>query len=126
METDYISLSSNKVNTDLPVFIPVGSIEIHGKTLPLGTDTYIAMASAKKFAQKVQGVTFPPVILGICSSTGRFKETVSLTHEGFILYLKDIVSDLIARGFDKIVIINIHKENDTAIRVVVRDAFHTV
>ncbi len=74
----------------------------------------------------MQGVTFPPVILGICSSTGRFKETVSVTHEGFILYLKDIVSDLIARGFEKIVIINIHKENDTAIRVVVRDAFHTV
>jgi creatinine amidohydrolase len=83
MFSHYMFLPSNKIDFDSPVFLPVGSIEIHGSTLPLGTDSIIAMAFALKAAEKVHGMTLPPVYFGICPNTGRFRQTISVTHEGF-------------------------------------------
>ena len=120
---DYLTFSTSELNNNAPLFIPVGSVEVHGPALPFGTDTFIAMAFAEKFARKVEGVTFPPIIFGICPNTQRFKKTISVTHEGFIGYLFDICSSLIARGFKKIVIVNIHNGNDAALTVFVEKVF---
>ncbi len=123
MNTNYLSLTSDKVNTSDIVFIPVGSVEVHGPSLPLGTDTFIAMAFAKKFAEKVKGTTLPPVSYGICPNTNRFKGTISVTHEALISYLTDICNSLKDNNFRNIIIINIHKGNDTAIKLLVEQFF---
>ena len=123
MYRNYLSFSSNRLDFNAPLFIPVGSVEIHGNALPLGTDTFIAMAFAEKFADKVGGIIIPPIYFGICPSTGRFRETISVTHEGFILYLKNILRGLIENKFKRIVIINIHDGNHAAIKSVVESTF---
>ncbi len=123
MNHDFASLSSDQANPDVPMFVPVGSIEIHGPILPTGTDTFIAMAFAQKFAQKVGGLAFPPVFVGVCPNTNRFKGTVSVTHSGFITYIKDLCLSLIHQGIRKIILVNIHSGNDAALKIVVEEIF---
>lgn len=123
MKMEYASLSSDKVNVANPVFIPIGSIEIHGSSLPLGTDTYISMAFAKQFAEKTTGAVLPPLFYGICPNTGMFKGTVSLSHDCFSSMLTEICHSLISNGFSKIFIINIHNGNDASIKTVVEKIF---
>ena len=119
----YMFLPSHRINTVSPVFLPVGSLEIHGRSLPLGTDTIIAAAFSFKFAEKTGGTILPPLHYGVCPNTGTYRETVSISHEGFISYAGDILRSFIKKGFERIIVVNIHKGNDAAINLLIETIF---
>jgi creatinine amidohydrolase/Fe(II)-dependent formamide hydrolase-like protein len=123
MCVDISTLSANQLNLNVALFIPIGSIEVHGPTLPIGTDTYIAMAFAQKFAEKVEGVTFPPIFVGLCPNTNHFKGTVSVTHASFVTYIAELCKSLVSQGVREIILVNIHNGNDAALKIVVESVF---
>ncbi|RLE97668.1 MAG: creatininase family protein, partial [Thermoprotei archaeon] len=43
------------------VILPVGSIEVHGPHLPLGTDTFIIYYVALKAAEEENAIVLPPL-----------------------------------------------------------------
>ena len=83
-------------------YVPVGSLEWHGKHLPYGTDSLIAYGILKRVAQKYGGVVVPPTYWG------HMKNWKSGCHPGLAPKLVDqlfteIFEGLVAVGFKVII-----------------------
>ncbi len=105
--------------TDM-VIIPVGSIEQHGKHLPLGTDTYGAIEASKLIAQKTDVLVAPAVFAGLSEHHMGFPGTLTLRPETFEAVVFDAAKSLIHHGFTKIMIYNGHGGNTTSVTNVIQ------
>ncbi len=105
-----------------PVMIlPVGSTEQHGFHLPLGTDTILAKALAKRTAQKTNSLIIPALNYGYSWVWHKIPGTVTLEQEHFKIILKDIVKSVEEYGTKILVIINGHDSNNHSIKYAVRE-----
>ena len=105
------------------VLIPVGCIEVHGPNLPLGSDIYIAEAFAHLIGEKIKSIIMPSVSYGHADATKSIFGTISMDFDVLTAYLCNIMENLISSGFEKIIIINIHKDNDLAIKTALAKIF---
>ena len=105
-----------------PVMIlPVGSTEQHGFHLPLGTDTILAKALAKRTAKKTNSLIIPALNYGYSWVWHKIPGTVTLEQEHFKIILKDIVKSVEEYGTKILVIINGHDSNNHSIKYAVRE-----
>ncbi|MEM2378626.1 MAG: creatininase family protein [Candidatus Methanomethylicia archaeon] len=91
------------------IIIPIGSIEQHGYHLPLGSDTYVAIALAEDAALKTGALITPPIWFGWSPHHMALPGTINIRPEVLIEFLYDILTSLIKHGFRKFVIINGHR-----------------
>jgi len=71
--------------------VPVGSTEQHGPHLPLGTDTEIAVALARRLADRVPGVIVAPAVpYGSSGEHDGFEGTVSVGQEALELFVVEL------------------------------------
>ncbi len=91
------------------VLIPIGSTEQHGRHLPLGTDTFVAIAIAEDAAKRTGAVVAPPLFYGWSPHHMALPGTVSIRPEVLIELLLDIIRSLREHGFTKFVVINGHR-----------------
>jgi creatinine amidohydrolase len=105
--------------TDM-VIIPVGSIEQHGKHLPLGTDRYIAIELSKLIAQKADVLVAPSVLAGLSEHHMGFPGTLTLSPETFEAVVYESALSLINHGFKKIMILNGHGGNSTSVANIIQ------
>lgn len=109
-----------RASTDRVAILPVGSCEQHGPHLPLSTDTVIATSIAEAVARDVDGVMLPTLAYGYRSAPysgggSLFPGTVDLSFRALAATVADIVGELIADGFRRILVLNAHYENQGAI-----------
>ncbi|WP_227763913.1 creatininase [Zhaonella formicivorans] len=102
------------------LIIPAGSTEQHGFHLPLGVDAIIASNFALRVAEKVGGVVAPTLTYGYKSqpSSGGgplFPGTIDLNGATFTSLVKDILTEFLADGWQKIFILDAHYENEAFI-----------
>lgn len=114
-------------HADAVAILPVGSCEQHGPHLPLSTDTVIATSLAEAVAARVGGVALPAIAYGYRSAPYSgggplFPGTIDLSFAALAATVTDILSELIADGFRRILVLNAHYENQGAIV----DAMNTV
>jgi len=105
--------------TDMAI-IPVGSVEQHGKHLPLGTDFYGATETVKLIAQEVDVLVAPILFLGLAEYHMGFPGTMTLSPETFEAVVYESALSLIRHGIKKIMIYNGHGGNNVAVDNVVR------
>lgn len=105
--------------TDM-VILPVGSIEQHGKHLPLGTDSYIAVELSKLIAQKADVLVAPSVLAGLSEHHMGFPGTLTLTPETFEAVVYESALSLIQHGFRKIMILNGHGGNSASVENIIQ------
>lgn len=100
------------------VVLPVGSVEQHGRHMPLGTDTLLAHSVSLAAADRLSHVAvLPPPWYGFSAHHMRFPGTVTLRAETMIALVEDIVASVVAHGFRRILIVNGHGGNNGIIDV---------
>lgn len=94
---------------DKTVIVPVGSTEQHGPHLPVGTDTYVAMALAEAGARRADALVAPPLWFGWSPHHMVLPGTITIRPELLVEIGSDIVHSLFRHGFDKFLMINGHR-----------------
>ncbi len=102
------------------VIVPVGSIEAHGPHLPLDVDTHQAGEVSRRLAERVDALVAPTIPYGYASTWMNFPGSFTFSAETFQQVVYEIGSSLTVHGVRKIMILNAHRPNGTAIDVAAR------
>ena len=107
------------------VIVPIGACEVHGRHLPVITDTKMAYSAAIEAAEKMSGKipvsVLPAVWFGYTVSILKnWPGTITIKPKVLIDLLYNICQSLIDMGIDKILIVNGHGNNPGVLDVVVR------
>lgn len=88
---------------NLPVLIPIGTMEYHSTHCPYGCDTLVAQGIAERVAKEVDALILPPVWYGVASYAvgGPEKNTLNVDCDTFELYIHSILKSLFLSGFKK-------------------------
>lgn len=109
-EIDEIGESDGSV-----LVVPVGSIEQHGKHLPVATDSIlvgaIARLGAERVAEDVPILALPPFWSGFSPHHLDFGGTVSLEFDHMLAAVEDIADTALENGFDALLLLNGHGGN---------------
>lgn len=97
------------------VVIPLGSIESHGKHLPLGTDFLIPMKLASLLEEKTDVLITPALPFGNCDYLSDFPGTVSIGFDTLVAVLEGITAQLFHHGARRFVFLNGHGGNSAPI-----------
>ena len=103
------------------VIVPVGSNEQHGPQNPLGTDHLIAETIAIETAKRTDILCIPVVPYGVSAHHRQFYGTISVSPKNFKRYVQDVCLSLNYYGVSKIVVVNGHGGNRTALLELGRD-----
>jgi len=104
------------------LIVPIGSIEQHGPHLPVATDLYSVHEIAKEISGKVNALVAPPIYYGYAKSMRAFPGTVSIEGNTLVVLVRDIVKEFIRQGFNKILVVSGHYENQPFINEAVEIA----
>lgn len=117
---DYTEINFNqfsKINKkETFVILPIGSIEVHGPNLPFLTDYYIAQAFASKLSDNIDSLVLPAIYYSYAGVTQKISGTISISIDAMEDYLYGIFQNIVNANFERIIIINIHKDNDIIIK----------
>jgi creatinine amidohydrolase len=94
------------------VLLAVGSIECHGRHLPLGTDTLIPDRILELLEEKNKDILILPTVpYGACESLESFPGTVNLGMDVLYLTLRRIADSVKSHGARKFIVLNGHGGN---------------
>jgi creatinine amidohydrolase len=108
------------------LILPLGSVEQHGRHMPLGTDTILAssLALAAADRRRRQIVALPSPWYGFSLHHMAFAGTITLQGSTMIAMVEDIVAGLVAHGFRRILLLNGHGGNSGVIDVLASTLGH--
>jgi creatinine amidohydrolase len=114
----WLEVEEALTRTDVAL-IPVGSIEQHGKHLPLGTDFLAAQEACKLIAQRTDVLVVPVVMAGLSPHHLGFPGSLTLSPETFERVIFETVQSLIHHGIRKVAFYNGHGGNSTSVANVI-------
>ena len=105
---------------EAPLFLPVGTIEAHGRHLPVGTDTICAEKIAEELSIDLQGAVAPSFEYGLTNMLAQTSPASFFPEDLFEKFFEQIVENFYKQGFKTIIIINGHGGNRDALKRLVR------
>lgn len=105
--------------------LPVGSTEQHGRHLPLATDAIIAEEVAARVSDLVGALALPCIPYGV-SVEHRPLFNASISNHTLSLLVSDVCASLAENGVNRIVILNAHYGNESALNAAVQTAMERV
>ncbi|MCP4367053.1 MAG: creatininase family protein, partial [Deltaproteobacteria bacterium] len=99
------------------ILVPTGSVEQHSPYGLIGTDFITAEAIARRISDAMHILVAPTVNYGVSPHHMAFRGTVSLTPDTMIRLISNIIESLVSHGFRRIVFINGHGGNISAIKI---------
>ncbi len=97
------------------VIMPFGSIEQHGPALPLGTDTFGAIAVARAAAEESGALCAPILFPALSAHHMHFPGTITLSEDTFRAVVMDAATSLARHGFRRILLSNGHGGNEATL-----------
>lgn len=110
--------------------LPLGSIEYHGPSGPMETDSIIAKGISELLASELDASLLPVMTYTHAPAhSAAFRGTLSVRPEVVTMIVTDILRGLVAAGFDKVLVLNAHDGNigpaRASISQVTQEAGHT-
>lgn len=105
---------------EAPLFLPVGTVEPHGRHLPVGTDTFCAEKIAEELSIDLSGVVAPSIEYGVTNALAQTAPSSFFSVEFYEQFLSQIIETYFLHGFKCIVIINGHGGNRDPLKTVAR------
>lgn len=96
---------------DGTVIIGIGSIESHGRHMPLGTDTLIPDKLLAMIEEKTDVLIAPTIPYGATQSLNEYPGTVDIDNDVLYRYLLCVMESLRRHGAGKFLILNGHGGN---------------
>ncbi len=99
------------------IIVPLGSVEQHGPSLPLGTDMIAAEAMAIEVGRRVNRLVGPVLSPGVSLIPHmNFSGTVSFMPRTYTKMIREYLETLYQHGFRDFLLINGHGGNDGSIK----------
>ena len=105
------------------IFIPVGTVELHGD-LPLDCETVYVEAIAEKMAQATDSLSLTGLPFFYPGATRTGRGTVYLSIAEGVSYLRQLSDSLLKQGFRKQIYLSGHGPAYLTINSFIMDAFH--
>ena len=102
------------------VFLPVGTLEPHGRHLPVGTDTLCALDVSVELARRLSGIVAPPLGYGLTNLLAQTPPASFFPEPIFQGFVEGILEGLAQHGFSPLVIVNGHGGNRDVLKAVAR------
>ncbi len=96
--------------------LPCGSLEAHGRHLPLFTDMLLPTEISKRVAEITDALVLPPIPFGDSWHFKDFPGTISISPETLRALYIDVLKEIITNGIKKIIVLNGHGGNASHIR----------
>ncbi len=111
LENCYPDYLEDAKKRNVPLFIPVGTIEYHSMHMPLGTDTQVAYAICERIEERHEIIIAPPLWYGCASYAVRGPEGNSIDMDGKVLNdtMYNIYMSLLKSGFRNIYTVLAHQ-----------------
>jgi creatinine amidohydrolase len=105
----------SQLDRQIPVLIPLGSVEQHGRHLPLFTDTAQVQAIADRLDAKLEQrvLTLPTLWLGSSDHHLDFPGTLSVRPSLYTEILRQLATSILGAGFQRLFFLNGHGGNET-------------
>ncbi len=106
---------------EAPLFIPMGTLEPHGRHLPVGTDTFCAEKVAERLSIAFDGVVAPSFEYGLTNVFLQTSPSSFFPVDLYRTFVEHIVKNFYKQGFKTIIIINGHGGNQEALKYILRN-----
>ncbi len=97
--------------TNDTVLLSIGSVESHGKHLPLGTDTLIPTRLLEMIEDRTSVLMTPVLPFGACESLATFPGTINLGSDLLYQLLSQVCNELYRHGARHFIVLNGHGGN---------------
>jgi len=106
---------ASAASRDIPIVAPIAAVEQHGVHLPVFTDSMLLGEVVRRAAETLgDRVVWAPLLwLGNSHHHMDFAGTLSASPRTYLDMLADLIEDLLAHGFRRIVLFNGHGGNIT-------------
>jgi creatinine amidohydrolase len=105
--------------------IPIGSIEQHGPHLPVQVDTLlageVACRTARLLLEHAPVIVLPTIWSGLAEHHMSLGGTLTLDLRTFLDLVRGIVRSVVRNGFERVLLLNGHGGNMTALNALVGD-----
>ena len=101
------------VSSQPVVVLPIGSVEDHGRHLPLDTDNFLIWSICKAAAERASGemLLLPLIPYGFETHHMDFPGTIDIGAEHLLHFVLDVTRSVASHGFQRILIADGHGSN---------------
>jgi creatinine amidohydrolase len=94
-----------------------GSIEQHGGHLPLGTDAFAALTIALRVGERLGAPVVPLSTVGVAPYHLPWPGSLTISPDTLAALIVEVCEGLARAGVEKVIVVNWHEGNSTAIRL---------
>lgn len=104
------------------ILFPIGSVEIHGPHLPLGTDGLVIERIAEMAAVRAPpALVLPTLDYAYVNENAHFPGIIALSAKTLISVVEEVCDEVSRNGFKKMILLNGHGGNNQILRAIQRD-----
>src|SRR5918998_1712329 len=102
--------------------VPIGTLEDHGRHLPVDTDVVLVEAVCRGAAGRLpaETVLLPPIVHGYSPHHTDFPGTITIRWDTFCRYCTDVALSLVRHGFERVLLVNGHGSNQNLVETAAR------